>query len=138
LQSDPFYRGSGAVPDSEDRLDRFQYLVLMGACVALTLPLELAFRARVYRRPRRLLAALAVPVLLFVVWDMVAIARGHWDYNPQYVTGWTIPPNLPVEELVFFVVIPICALLTYEAVGWILGRRRSADRPDERTEAADA
>ena len=104
-------------------MDRYQYLLLLGACLVVTLPLEIIFRARVYRRPRRLLAALAVPVVLFSLWDVIAIARGHWDYDPQYVTGWTIPPNLPVEELAFFVVIPICALLTYEAVSWILGRR---------------
>jgi lycopene cyclase domain-containing protein len=108
-------------------LDRYQYLVLLGACVVLTLPLEFAFRARVYRRPRRLLTALAVPLALFVVWDVIAIARGHWDYDPVYVTGWTIPPNLPVEELAFFIVIPICALLTFEAVSWILGRRRAGE-----------
>lgn len=106
-------------------MDRYQYLLLMAACVAITLPLEVVFHARVYRRPRRLVAAMAVPVALFVAWDVVAIARGHWNYAPQYVTGWTIPPNLPVEELVFFLVIPVCALLTFEAVTWILGRRRS-------------
>lgn len=111
-------------------MDRFQYLLLMGACVAITLPLEFVFRARVYRRPRRLLAAMAVPVLLFVLWDVVAIARDHWTYNPRYVTGWTIPPNLPFEELVFFVVIPICALLTYEAVSWILGRWHGEEADD--------
>ena len=117
-------------------MDRYQYLLLMGACVAITLPLELVLHDRVYRRPRRLVAALAVPVLLFVLWDVVAIARGHWDYNPVYVTGWTIPPNLPVEELVFFIVIPICALLTFEAVTWILGRAR--DRTPEGEPVRDA
>ena len=106
-------------------MDRYQYLLLMGACVAITLPLEVLFRARVYRRPRRVVAALALPVAIFALWDVVAIARGHWDYDPRYVTGWTIPPNLPVEELVFFLVIPLCALLTFEAVSWILGRART-------------
>jgi lycopene cyclase domain-containing protein len=98
----------------------------MAACIAITLPLELVLGARVYRRPRRVLAALAVPVALFALWDVVAIARHHWSYNPGYVTGWTVPPNLPVEELVFFVVIPVCALLTFEAVGAIHARRGRA------------
>ena len=39
-------------------MDRFQYLLLMGACVAITLPLELRLGARVWRQPRRLLVAL--------------------------------------------------------------------------------
>ncbi len=102
--------------------DRFQYLALMAACLLLTLPLEFVFRARVWRRPRRLIAALWLPVVIFAVWDVVAIAREHWDYNPAYVTGVRLPGNLPVEELVFFVVIPICSLLTYETVKRILRR----------------
>ncbi len=103
-------------------LDRFQYLLLMGACLAITLPLEFVIGARVWRRPRRLLAAIALPVALFLVWDVIAIARDHWSYNPEYVTGWELPFDVPVEELVFFVVIPICSLLTFEAVRRILTR----------------
>ncbi len=103
-------------------LDRFQYLLLMGACLAITLPLEFVIGARVWRRPRRLLAALALPVAIFLVWDVIAIARDHWSYNPEYVTGWELPFDVPVEELVFFVVIPICSLLTFEAVRRILTR----------------
>ncbi len=101
-------------------LDRFQYLLLMAGCLAITLPLEFVLGARVWRRPRRLLKSLAVPVAIFVVWDIYAISQDHWDYNPAYVTGWRLPGNLPVEELVFFITIPICCLLTLEAVGRVL------------------
>jgi lycopene beta-cyclase len=103
-------------------VDRYQYLLLMAACLAVTLPLELVFGARVWRRPRQLLFALAPTVLLFVIWDVVAIAREHWSFNPSYVTGRQLPGNLPVEELAFFLVIPICGLLTLEAVRNILER----------------
>jgi hypothetical protein len=34
--------------------------------------------------------------------------------------------GMPIEELVFFIVVPICGLLTYEAVGQVLGPFRSA------------
>ncbi|MFN2607217.1 MAG: lycopene cyclase domain-containing protein [Acidimicrobiales bacterium] len=103
--------------------DRFQYLALMAACLVATLPLELVLGARVWRQPRRLVVALVPPVVLFTVWDEVAIARHHWTYNPAYITGVKLPVRLPLEELVFFVVIPICGLLTYGAVGRILRRR---------------
>jgi lycopene cyclase domain-containing protein len=106
-------------------VDQYQYLLLMSACVVVTLPLELVFGARVWRQPRRLLVALAPVVLLFSVWDVVAIARDHWSYSDRYTTGWLVPGNLPVEELVFFVVIPVCGLLTLEAVRRILERPRA-------------
>ena len=103
-------------------MDRFQYLLLMAACLVLTLPLEFVFDARVYRRPRRLVRAVAPVVAVFYLWDAVAIARGHWFFNPQYVTGWRLPLGVPLDELVFFVVIPICALLAFEAVRNLLER----------------
>jgi lycopene beta-cyclase len=117
-------------------IDRFSYLILMGACVVVTLPLELVLGARVYRRPRRLVLALAPVVAVFLVWDAVAIARGHWFYSDRYTTGWMLPFGIPVEELTFFVVIPLCALLTYEAVGTLLrfgvaATRRGRDRAPE-------
>lgn len=102
-------------------MERYQYLILMGLCLAITLPLEFVFRARVWRRPRRLLAAMWLPVVIFVVWDIVAIHRDLWHYSSRYTTGWELPLGLPVEELVFFLVIPVCGLLTLEAVRFVLG-----------------
>jgi len=103
-------------------MDRFQYLSLMALCLVVTAPLEVLFDARVYRRPRRLVRAVAPVVVVFYVWDAIAIARGHWFFNPAYVTGWTLPFGVPVDELVFFVVIPVCALLAFEAVRNLLTR----------------
>ena len=101
--------------------DRYQYLLLMAGCVLVTLPLEFVLRARVYRRPRRLLAALLPVVAVFVVWDVVGIVRDHWWYSEGYTTGILLPLSVPLEELVFFLVIPVCGLLTYESVGTVLG-----------------
>ncbi|MBM6398798.1 lycopene cyclase domain-containing protein [Phycicoccus sonneratiae] len=109
--------------------DRYQYLLLMAGCLLVTLPLEWAMRARVYRRPVRLLVALLPVVVVFVAWDVLGIVRGHWTYSAQYTTGVLLPLDVPLEELVFFVVVPLCGLLTYEAVGTVLGlwRRRRGD-----------
>ena len=101
------------------------YLLVLAACALATLPLELRFRARVYRRPRRWLLSLLPVVVVFVGWDLWAIARGHWGFDPAQTLGVVLPGGLPVEELLFFVVIPTCALLTFEAVrtvtGWVAG-----------------
>ncbi len=102
----------------------YQYLLLMAACLVVTLPLEFVLGARVYRRPRALLYALVPVVVVFAVWDIWGIIRGHWSYNPRFVTGIELIFDMPLEELVFFVVIPICGLLTYEAVGRVLARAR--------------
>ena len=97
-------------------MDRFQYLLVLGACVVGTLPLEIVFDARVWRRPLRLAVALAPALLVFVVWDLWASARGTWGFSDQYTLGVVLPGGMVVEEIGFFVVVPVCALLTFEAV----------------------
>ena len=58
----------------------------------------------------------------FLVWDLIAIAGDVWTYNPRYLTGIELPLGMPLEEALFFVVIPLCGLLTYNAVSTILNR----------------
>ena len=91
----------------------------------VTVPLEVWLGARVYRQPRRLLAAVVPVALVFVAWDVLAIRRDHWSFSPEYTTGILLPGAIPLEEVVFFVVIPLCGLLTYEAVGAIVNRRKA-------------
>jgi lycopene cyclase domain-containing protein len=112
-------------------IDHFSYLLLMAGCVLITLPLEFLLRARVYRRWRALLVAVVPVVIIFSVWDVVAIHRDHWRYNPRFVTGIQFVGGLPLEELIFFLVVPICGLLSYEAVGTVISvrRRRRQEQP---------
>ena len=110
----------------------------MAACLVVTVPLEVVLGARVYRRLRSLLLALVPVVLVFSVWDIIGILRDHWSYNPRFVTGVQLGLGMPLEELVFFVVVPICGLLTYEAVGQVLQRVRRLRAPHRASEEVDA
>lgn len=101
-------------------MDRYQYLLVLAACITITAPLEL-FGNGVYRQPRRTLTAILPVAAVFVVWDVLAIAGDVWTYNPRYVTGWTVFGIIPIEELLFFLVIPLCGLLTFSAVEAVLG-----------------
>jgi lycopene cyclase domain-containing protein len=92
------------------------YLLILAACVLGTLPLELVLRVHVYAQWQRLVATLLPVVIVFVAWDVYAINRGLWHYDRHYLIGVTLPGRLPIEELLFFIVIPLCAVLTYEAV----------------------
>jgi lycopene cyclase domain-containing protein len=96
----------------------------MAGCLLITLPLEFALRARVYRRWRALLAAVLPVMIIFSIWDIVAIYRDHWTYDTRYVTGIRLVGGLPLEELVFFFVVSVCGLLTYEAVGTVIMMRK--------------
>jgi lycopene cyclase domain-containing protein len=94
---------------------RLVYLAVLAGCLLGTLPLEVVLHTRVYARPRRLLLTLAPVVAVFTAWDVLAIRAGHWAYDPRQTTGIRLG-DVPLEELLFFVVVPVCAVLTLEAV----------------------
>ncbi|GFG76647.1 lycopene cyclase [Mycobacterium botniense] len=102
-------------------MDRWQYLLVLAACLAVTAPLEV-FGAGVYRQPARTVKSVLPVAAVFLLWDEVAIAAHVWTYNRGYISGLHIPFRVPIEEMLFFVVIPLCALLTYSAVSAILDR----------------
>lgn len=100
------------------------YVAVLAFCVLGTLPLELFLGVRVYRQWRRLALTLLPVVAVFVAWDVFAISAGHWSFDATQLLGVTLPGDLPLEELLFFVVVPTASLLALEAVhrvrGWPL------------------
>jgi lycopene cyclase domain-containing protein len=108
---------------------RLTYLLILAGCLIGTAPLEIVLHTRVYSRWRRLLTALVPVVIVFAAWDIAAIAAHWWHYDARYLVGFTLPGRLPLEELLFFLVIPTCAVLTLEAVRarrphWLIGDER--------------
>jgi lycopene cyclase domain-containing protein len=97
-------------------VSRFAYVGVLVIVLLGSGWLEVALRTRVYSRWRRLLLALAPVVVLFCLWDLYAIASGHWHFDLDRTTGVVLPGGLPLDEVLFFVVVPIASILTLEAV----------------------
>lgn len=102
------------------------YLAVLAGCLLAALWLEPVLRVGVLRRWRRLLLTLLPVAVLFSLWDMAAIAAGHWTFDPAQTTGVLLPGGLPLDEVLFFAVVPVCAILGFEATRKVL-RRSAAD-----------
>jgi lycopene cyclase domain-containing protein len=98
------------------------YLLVLAGCLAAALWLEPVLKVNVLRRARRLLLTVLPVVVVFVLWDLAAIAAGHWRFDPAQTTGILLPGGLPLDEVLFFVVVPVCAILGFEAVRAVLRR----------------
>ncbi len=98
------------------------YLLVLAGCLAGALWLEPVFRVGVLRQCRRLALAIAPVAAIFVAWDLLAIAAGHWSFDPGQILGVALPGGLPLEEVMFFLVVPLCSILGYEAVRQTLAR----------------
>jgi lycopene cyclase domain-containing protein len=111
------------------------YVFVLVACLCGALWVEPLLHVNVLRRWRRLAVTILVVVVIFGGWDVAAIAAGHWSYDPARILGLRLPGRLPLEELLFFIVVPIAAILGFEAVRSVRGARSPAgdEEPDVET-----
>jgi lycopene cyclase domain-containing protein len=84
--------------------------------------LEFAFKIRVLRRPRLLFMAILPVSIVFLAWDAFAIQQEHWTFDSDQILGIIGPLNIPLEEYLFFIIIPIAAVLTLEGVKVVMKR----------------
>jgi lycopene cyclase domain-containing protein len=104
------------------------YLGVLAGCLAAAGWLEPVLRVGVLRRWRRLALTVLPVAAIFTAWDLAAVSAGHWTFDPSQILGVRLPGGLPVEEVLFFLVVPVCAVLGFEAVRSVLSRG-DASRP---------
>ena len=56
-----------------------------------------------------------IPAILYIAWDIYFTQNGVWSFNPEYVTGIKLY-NLPLEEVLFFFVVPYCCVFIYACI----------------------
>jgi lycopene cyclase domain-containing protein len=115
-------------------MQRLTYVAMLVFVVAATLPLEVLLRVDVYARLRRLGLVVLCAGVPFVVWDAAATHAGHWRFDTSQTLGVVLPAGLPLEEVLFFVVVPLASVMTLEAVrstrrSWLVGDEAETPAP---------
>lgn len=97
------------------------YLILDIATVLF--PIILSFDKRVYffQHWKSVAMASLVVAIPFIAWDIAFTELEVWSFNPTYLTGITIY-NLPVEEVLFFFVVPFACTFIYECCKYYFKR----------------
>jgi lycopene cyclase domain-containing protein len=85
--------------------------------LALSMPFLLSFDKKVhfYTNWRYVFPAIFLTMLLFVPWDILFTIRGVWGFNPKHLGGIYLL-RLPLEEWLFFIIVPYSSLFTYEVL----------------------
>jgi lycopene cyclase domain-containing protein len=56
-----------------------------------------------------------VPAILYIAWDIYFVKKGVWYFSEYHTTGITLV-NLPLEEVLFFFIVPYCCVFIYECI----------------------
>lgn len=89
--------------------------------------LEIVLKTGVLRRFKRVALSICPISLLFLIWDGYAIAQGHWLFDREQIVGIYGPFNIPLEEYLFFIIVPLAAILTLEGIATIKPQWRKGE-----------
>ena len=80
-------------------------------------PLLMSFDRKVafYRSFPALFPAIGITAVLFILWDIYFTGQGIWGFTPEYIQSIYFR-NLPLEECLFFIVVPFACLFIHEVL----------------------
>lgn len=95
---------------------KFGYLAMILFTIIGSFWLEIVLKIGVLRRVQRVFLSIFPVSIFFLIWDAYAISQGHWFFDEKQILGVFGPFDIPLEEFLFFTIIPIAAIMTIEAV----------------------
>lgn len=97
-------------------MDHFSYLVVILFIAICACGVNLSFRLRIGEHWREVLKTQLVMLALYLTWDTWAIAKKSWFFDHHQIVNIDVLPKVPMEEFLFFIVVPIVTILSYQAL----------------------
>ncbi len=103
-------------------MNHLEYLAVIAFVSLCAFGVNLGFRLRILRRWRELFLTQLSIVVIYLTWDTWAIAHKNWFFDTHQIINVDVLPKVPLEELLFFIVVPLTVILSYQALlkltGW--------------------
>jgi len=98
------------------------YLAVILFVALCAVSVNFGFRLRLGGYWRELLQTQLVILAIYLSWDTWAIAKKSWYFDHHQIINFDVLPKVPVEEFLFFLVVPVMTILSYLALlkltGW--------------------
>lgn len=97
-------------------MEKLHYLFVLGFIAACAIFIAVTFRINVKGFWKTFLLTDSIVLVVYLSWDYWAIAKRNWYFDSNQVLGTFILGKLPVEEILFFIVVPFTSVLTFLAL----------------------
>jgi lycopene cyclase domain-containing protein len=96
------------------------YLYLDVLIIAFPLIFSFVWKFKYYKFYKPLGASILIVGGSYIIWDALVTSRGDWWFNYEYLSGPEIL-GLPIEEILFFIVVPYACIFIYENLVYFVG-----------------
>jgi lycopene cyclase domain-containing protein len=99
----------------------FTYLILLAGSILVPLLLSFDKKVQYYKKLKYIFPAILVTAIIFWAWDIRFTETQVWSFNTEYTIGLTFW-GMPIEEWLFFIIVPYCCVFIYEVLKFYLGK----------------
>ena len=98
----------------------YAYVLIFIAICAVGV--NFGFRLQFSKKLRLFLLTDSLILFIYLIWDFWAVSKGSWFFDPNQILGIMLLGKLPIEEVLFFIIVPMKTVMTYMALtnltGW--------------------
>jgi lycopene cyclase domain-containing protein len=76
----------------------------------------LVFKVRAPRFWKTFLITDSIVLAVYLFWDYWAIDKKIWSFDPGQTVGIKVLGIIPIEEVLFFIIVPLMTVITYLAL----------------------
>ena len=96
-------------------MDKYLYLLILGFSFIVPVIYTFHKRLQFHKNFTSFLLGFLLMFFVFIPWDIWFTDVGVWGFNERYLSGFSLF-GLPIEEYMFFFIIPYVCIFTYHVV----------------------
>lgn len=96
-------------------MEKYYYLLINIFTIAVPIIRGFEPKIKFFSRWKGLILGVISAGIPFIIWDILFTEHHIWGFNQRYLSGIKLI-NLPVEEWLFFITVPIACIFIYEVL----------------------
>ena len=112
-------------------MENLQYIYVLIFIAICAIGVNFGFRLQFSKKLKLFLLTDSLILVVYLIWDFWAVTKGSWYFDPDQILGIMILGKLPIEEVLFFIIVPLMTVLTHLALtkltGWGKSKEGSSD-----------
>ena len=101
------------------------YIIIDTLIIVFPLLFSFKWKFKYYKFFKPLGASILIVGLSYILWDILVTSRGDWWFDKKFLIGIELF-GLPIEEILFFVVVPFACIFIYENLVYFIKEKKIA------------
>lgn len=97
-------------------MGEFNYLGVLLFISLCAVGVTIIFKVRAPFFWKTFLITDSIVLTVYLFWDYWAIEKKIWSFDPAQTVGLKVLGIIPIEEVLFFIIVPLMTIITYLAL----------------------